>query len=200
MSSLAGGIPVLAQGLARFSHDRPDLWIELRTLGADDAVEALRRFDVDLATLPGSSIGPDLDSRRLARWRVVLAVRPDHVFASRTRVTIEDLAAEPVLMLAPEFVVARHVTAMGAHAGVRLRIRLADASPEAVVSLARRGWGVGVLPDSVRLPRGLVAVPLAGQPRSSEFDYAVAWRRERTLPTAARELVRVLVAETAAFR
>src|SRR5436309_11526292 len=74
MSSLAGGIPALARGITRFQSSHPDVALELRTLDADAAVLALHERAIDLATLPGSALEPGMRSRRLARWRVVLAV------------------------------------------------------------------------------------------------------------------------------
>jgi DNA-binding transcriptional LysR family regulator len=200
MSSLAGGIPALSRGLSSFQQRHPDVVVELRALDADGGVLALRERRVDLATLPGSALEPGLRSRKLARWRVVLAVRPGHPFASKRSVPISALADEPLLMLAPEFMVSRHVMDLAERTGVRLQLRLRDASPEAVLSLARRGWGIGVLPDSVRIPTELVSVPLARAGASAEFDYVIAWLADRTLPVAADALVKILVRETAAFR
>ena len=200
MSSLAGGIPALARGLSLFQQRHPEVVVELRALDADAAVLALRERRVDLATLPGSALEPGLRSRKLARWRVVLAVRPDHPFASRRAVPISALEDQPLLMLAPEFMVSRHVMDLAERTGVRLQPRLRDASPEAVLSLARRAWGIGVLPDSVRIPAELVSVPLARAGASAEFDYVIAWLADRTLPAAAGALVQTLAKETAAFR
>ena len=200
MASLAGGIPALARGIARFQEQRPAVALEVRTLDASAAVLALHERSVDLATLPGSALEPSMRSRRLARWRVVLAVRPDHPFAKQRSVTIAQLASEPLLMLAPEFMVTRHVSDLAARTGLRLWVRLRDSTPEAVLSLARRGWGVGVLPDSVRVPGDVAVVPLARAGTSADFDYVIAWLADRTLPPAAPELVDILVRETAAFR
>jgi len=200
MSSLAGGIPALARGLSLFQQRHPEVVVELRALDADAAVHALRERRVDLATMPGSAVEPGLRSRKLARWRVILAVRPDHPFASKRAVPISALEDQPLLMLAPEFMVSRHVMDLAERTGVRLQPRLRDASPEAVLSLARRAWGIGVLPDSVRIPAELVSVPLARAGASAEFDYVIAWLADRTLPPAAGALVQTLVKETAAFR
>jgi DNA-binding transcriptional LysR family regulator len=200
LGSLAGGIPALARGLSIFQQRHPEVVVELRALDAEAAVLALRERRVDLATLPGSALEPGLHSRKLARWRVVLAVRPDHPFAGRSSVTISALATEPVLMLAPEFMVTRHVMDLAERTGLRLQARLRDGTPDAVLSLARRGWGVGVLPDSVRIPSELVSVPLARAGTSAEFDYVIAWLADRTPPRAAEALVQTLVRETAAFR
>lgn len=200
MSSLAGGIPALARGIAAFQERHPDVVLELRALDAAEAVVAIHDREVDLATLPGSALEPGMRSRKIARWRVILAVRPDHPFAGRPSVTVTQLAREPLLMLAPEFMVTRHVVDLAVRTGLRLQVRLRDATPEAVVSLARRGWGVGVLPDSVRLPPDLATVPLARAGTSADFDYVVAWLQDRTLPPAAPALVSALVRETAAFR
>ncbi len=200
VASLAGGIPVLARGLARFQAAHPGVWVEVRTLGVDTAVRALRAREVELATLPGSAVEPDMRHRKLTRWRPVVAMRPDHPFATWVTVSVTQLATEPVLMLAPEFMVARYVGDLAARAGVRLNPRLTDATPEAVLTFARRGLGVGVVPDSVRLPPGLVTVPLAGRGSSREFDFVVAWLADHTLAAAGHRLVTTLVRETAAFR
>jgi len=200
MSSLAGGIPLLARGITRFQERHPAVALELRTLDAEAAVLALHEREIDIATLPGSALEPSMRSRRLARWRVVLGVRPDHPFAKRRSVTITQLAEEPLLMLAPEFMVTRHVTNLATRTGLRLWVRLRDATPEAVLALARRGWGVGVLPDSVRVPSDVVAIPLARAGTSADFDYVVAWIADRTLPPSASDLIETLVEETAAFR
>jgi DNA-binding transcriptional LysR family regulator len=200
MSSLGGGIPALARGLSLFQQRHPNVVVELRALDAEAAVLALRERHIDLATLPGSALEPGLRSRKLARWRVVLAVRPDHPFAGRSSVPMSALATEPVLMLAQEFMVTRHVMDLADRTGLRLQIRLRDGTPDAVLSLARRGWGVGVLPDAVRIPSELVSVPLARAGNSAEFDYVIAWLADRTTPAAAEALVQTLVRETAAFR
>lgn len=200
LASLAGGIPVLARGLSRFTTEHPGVWVEIRTLGVTDAVDALRAGEVELATLPGSAVDVDLRSRKLSRWRPVLAVAPGHPFARSDAVSIRELADEPVLMLAPEFMVASYVTDMAERGGVRLRPRLTDGTPEAVLSLARRELGVAVVPDSLRLPSDLVAVELAGHRTSRVFDYVIAWPADRTLPPSAHRLASTLVTETAAFR
>jgi DNA-binding transcriptional LysR family regulator len=200
MSSLAGGIAVLARGIAAFQSRHSNVDLELRALDAGEAVVALTERRIDLATLPGSALEPGMGHRKLARWRVVLVVPQDHPFAGARSVTIGRLATEPLLMLAPEFMVARHVAGLAERSGLRLHARLRDATPEAVISLARRGWGVGVLPDSVRIPADLVSVPLARAGTSADFDYVIAWADDRTLPRAARDLVDVLVRETSAFR
>jgi DNA-binding transcriptional LysR family regulator len=200
MSSLGGGIAALARGITRFQEAHPDVALEVRTLDAEAAVLALHEREIDLATLPGSALEPSMRHRRLARWRVVLVVRPEHRFAKRRDVTIAQLAEEPLLMLAPEFMVTRHVTNLATRTGLRLWTRLRDATPEAVLALARRGWGVGVLPDAVRIPTDVVGVPLARAGTSADFDYVVSWLADRTLPPAAGELIDTLVRETAAFR
>jgi DNA-binding transcriptional LysR family regulator len=200
VGSLAGGIPALARGLAAFQSQNPGVELEVRTLDAEAAVGALRERTVDLATLPGSAVEPGLSARKLARWRVVLAVRPDHAFAKQKTITLAALATEPVLLLAPEFMVTRHVTDLARRTGLQLRVRLRDGTPEALLALARRGWGVGVIPDSIRVPPDVVTVPLARAGSSADFDYVIAWLDDRTLAPAAVTLVETLARETARFR
>jgi DNA-binding transcriptional LysR family regulator len=200
MSSLAGGVPALARGLTTFQRRNPGVVVDLRVLDAGDAVRALRDREIDLATLPGSALEQGLRARKLTRWRILVTVRPDHPFAKQRTVTISQLAAEPLLMLAPEFMVTRHVLDLATRTGLRLQTRLRDGTPDAVLALARRGFGVAVLPDAVRIPTELVSVPLARAGSSADFDFVIAWLADRTMPVAARSLVDTLVAETAAFR
>jgi DNA-binding transcriptional LysR family regulator len=200
VSSLAGGIPALARGLARFQERHPGVLVEVSALDANDAVLALRERRVDLATLPGSAVETGMRARKLGRWRVNLVMRPDHRYARRRSVTITQLADEPLLMLAPEFMVTRHVENLATRTGLRLQTRLGNATPEAVLSLARQGLGIGVLPDNVRVPSELATVPLARTGDPEEFDYVIAWLDDPKLPAPTRELVDLLVRETAAFR
>jgi DNA-binding transcriptional LysR family regulator len=200
VSSLAGGIPALARGLVRFQERHSGVVVEVGALDANDAVLALRERRVDLATLPGSAVETGMRSRKLGRWRVNLVMRPDHPLAGRRSVAITRLAQEPLLMLAPEFMVTRHVQDLATRTGLRLNIRLRNATPESVLSLARQGWGVGVLPDTVRVPTDVASVPLARTGDPDEFDYVIAWLDDPKLPAATRDLVEFLVRETAAFR
>lgn len=200
MSSLAGGIPALARGIVRFQERNPDVLLELTAQDADDAVRALREHRVDLATLPGSAVGEGMASRTLGRWRINAVVNRGHRFARRRSVSVTELAREPLLMLAPEFMVARHVLNLATRTGLRLRIRLSNATPEAALSLARRGWGVAVLPDTVRVPSEVVAVPLARAGTREDFDYVISWLADPPPAAAVLELVETLVRETAAFR
>lgn len=200
LSSLAGGIPALARGLSHFHERHPRVEVDLRTLDAEAAVLALREREVDLATLPGSALEPDLGSRKLTRWRVVAVVRPDHPFAGLRSITVDRVASGPLLMLAPEFMTAQHVTNLARRTGLRLQVRLRDGTPEAVLALARRGLGIGLLPDAVRVPPELVSIPLARAGTPADFDFVVAWLADRTLPPSASSLVETLVRETAAFR
>ncbi len=200
MSSLAGGIPALSRGVVRFQDRRPDVLLELTAMDANQAVLALREHRIDLATLPGSAVEAGMASTKLGRWRVLLVVRPGHHFAKRRSVSITDLSREPLLMLSPEFMVARHVLNLATRTGLRLRTRLSNATPEAVLSLARRGWGVGVLPDTVRIPADVAAVPLARAGTQEEFDYVLAWLEQPPPSGGVEELISALVRETAAFR
>jgi DNA-binding transcriptional LysR family regulator len=141
-----------------------------------------------------------MTARKLGRWRVNVVMRPGHRLAKRRSISIGDLAREPLLMLAPEFMVARHVLNLATRTGLRLRTRLSNATPDAVLSLARRGWGVGVLPDTVRVPADVAAVPLARAGAREEFDYVLAWLTDPTPGPLVQELVDAIVQETAAFR
>jgi DNA-binding transcriptional LysR family regulator len=96
--------------------------------------------------------------------------------------------------------VTRHVENLATRTGLRLNVRLRNATPESVLSLARQGWGVGVLPDTVRVPSEVATVPLARAGDPEEFDYVIAWLEDPKVPAATRDLVDILVRETAAFR
>jgi len=200
MSGLAGGIPALGRGIMRFQERHPNVRLELTAMDSNEAVLGLRERRVDLATLPGSALERGMSSAKLGRWRVLLVVKRGHAFEKRRSVSITDLAREPLLMLSPEFMVSRHVLNFATRTGLRLRIRLSNATPETVISLARRGWGVGVVPDTVRIPADVAAVPLARAGSQEEFDYVLAWLADPPPSPGVADLIDTLVQETAAFR
>ena len=94
--------PALSQLTATFQARYPACEIRLTEVGTFDAYRALRRGDIDVLCNWLAVDEPDLVAgHAFARYQRVLAVAPAHRLATRSTVSIEDLAQEEVAQLPP---------------------------------------------------------------------------------------------------
>jgi DNA-binding transcriptional LysR family regulator len=159
-----------------------------------DAVER-RRLDLALVTLPARE-GP-LEYVPLCRDPyVVVARRGEHVAAGST-VTVEELAALPVLTLDGCRAQASLELALQAR-GRPLDVRKRFDTVSAVLSFVADGFGVGLLPSpALELPSSLVEFPL--DPRVPQRVIALAWLRSVVLDGIAQQFVDAAVDVARAF-
>jgi len=158
----------------------------------DGLLDALSRRRIDLAfvTLPLRD-GP-FESVPLCRDPYVVVARRGDRVAAGSSVTIDELAAAPVLTLdgcraqnALELV----LDAKGRPLNVRKRL----SSVSAILSFVADGFGVGLLPTpDAELPAGLTALPL--DPRIPPRVLAVAWHRDTALGGLAQDVVDAAIA------
>src|SRR5262245_51843724 len=92
----------------------------------------------------------------------VLAVpTPGHRLSRRATFDVVELANDPLLLLGRGFASREWFYAACQVARVRPRVFLESAAPQTLIALTAAGYGVAVIPSSVRVPRGKVhAVPL----------------------------------------
>jgi DNA-binding transcriptional LysR family regulator len=162
--------------------------VDLHEAASVDALlDALSRRQVDLAfvTLPTRD-GP-FESLPLCREPyTVVARRGDHV-AQGGAVTIDELAALPVLTL--EGCRAQSSLELVLEAkGHALNVRKRLSSIDSVLAFVEDGFGVGLLPTlGVDLPPSLTSLPL--DPRVPPRVVAIAGHRDTTLTGLAQDVV-----------
>src|SRR6476469_2780230 len=177
-SAAAGLLPML---LHDFRMQRPDVTVQLVE---DKTIRLLPRLlsgRIDLAFIrPPESPDKRLEFMFLFHETAVVAVSDRHPLASRKRVTIADLANQPLIV--PERRSRPHshdlTMKLFAEAGLEARIvQIAD-EKQTIVNLVSAGLGVAIVPrwTSRMAARGVRYVRLAGS-GMNKLPLAAAWSR-----------------------
>lgn len=173
-SSVAfSGLPEL---LRAFRARSPAVDVVLRELAPQEQVDAVKSGRIDVGFIRGPLDDAELASRLVRSEPLVVSMPEGHALASRKRITLKMLAGEPFVSFprvrGPAFF--DFLMRLCHDAGFTPRI-VQEAPQLDIVSLVAAGFGVALLPDSVRGARrpGVVFRPLAGTPPTELF---VAWR------------------------
>jgi LysR family transcriptional regulator, cyn operon transcriptional activator len=124
-----------------------------------------------------------------------LAVLPgQHRLSRRRALDVADLADEPLLLLHRSFGSREWFDTACSIAHIRPRVLLESAAPQTLVALTEAGYGVAVVPSTVRVPSGVLALPLIQRKASIGRWLAIAWDPRRLLAAYAEQFVEELVA------
>jgi DNA-binding transcriptional LysR family regulator len=182
-------------GLLRAFRERsPEVAIEVRELPPGDQVEALKRGDLDVGFVRGTLHEPLLASENIRDEKLVLALPADHRLAIRERVALSAVAGE-------RFVFFPRARGPGFFDFLMSYCRVCGFTPQIVqeapqidvLALVAAGFGLSILPESVRELRraDLVLRPIIGSPTT---ELRLVWRSGDPAPAVARfvEIVRAV--------
>jgi DNA-binding transcriptional LysR family regulator len=182
-SLLIGTTPVvtgyfLSDLLARFRQAFPDVKTSVVENRTDFIEHMLVNGELDLAILivPGLTRPEALDHEVLLRSEMRVWMAPGHRFADNDTISLSDLAAEPLIMLARDELASASANVWS---GQKFQAQTAfrSSSVEAVRGLVATNGGVAILPD------------LVYRPWSLEGDRILAKRTREQLPTVNIALV-----------
>jgi DNA-binding transcriptional LysR family regulator len=187
----------LARVIGRFEKAYPDIHIELLEFsGAGGEVGSqprsfaeLQAGNVDLATGPG--IPPGGDGFMVDQSAVVALVGAEHRWARRSRIHIDDLRAEPLLLHAGRESFSRSAVERACHiAGFEPHVKLESVSAIALARLAENGVGVALVPDAV-VPPDYVGTTLIvrGAGDLLHREVWLCWLRSGARSAAARAFI-----------
>lgn len=178
---------LLGPALKRFASSGHAL--RLLTLGAADAIEAVRSGAADLAVTIADLVPPQLVAEDVRRVRLCAALPARHRLARSPRVRLEDLSSER-LVLAPSGRLYRDLVARFlAKGGAELQPPLeADGWP-LMLAFVQAGLGVAVVNGSCVPPRGVVLRPL---PELGTVTYRLLRRRGTDLAPPVLVLARAV--------
>jgi len=186
---------LLARFLPRYRRRHPGVEVHLVEVGGAAAAEHLDRGTVHLSLLPGT------DTR--FRWRpllpmyLVAVLQKSHRLGRRATLEIHDLVDMPLLLTRRDFASREWFDTASQVAHVRPRMLLESGAPATLVALARAGYGIAIVPSTVRIPRGGVrAVPLVQRGMPIGRWLGIAWDARRFLAPFAEEFVEELVAHS----
>lgn len=194
LPSLAAGL--LPDVILRARARSPGLTFVVRDVVAGRVADLVRAEEVDIGLTGGAVPGPDLEVLHETRDRLHVVFSLGHPIGSADRVTLDALAAHPLVLMHPDTSVRAVVDAAFVAAG-RLPIPACEAtSMMTAVGMVRAGLGLAILPASAR--------EVAAEPslRSRPIDdpalvrpISVIRRAGRTLPPAALLVLEVIADE-----
>jgi DNA-binding transcriptional LysR family regulator len=142
----------------------------------------MKQGRLDVGFVRGPIEDPSIAFERVRRERLLVALPADHVLAAKKRIQLSALASEPFVCFPRSRAAAffDSLMAMCHHAGFSPRI-VQEAPQLDIVSLVAAGYGVAILPESIREVQrpGIELRPIVGAP---SIDLLAAWRANNTSP------------------
>jgi DNA-binding transcriptional LysR family regulator len=184
LSSLAySGLTPL---LRAFRERSPGVTINVQELPPADQIEALKRGELDVGFVRAPLSEPELASETVRTERLVLALPADHRLAIRERIALSAVAREPFVFFprarGPSF----FDLLIGLCRDSGFTPHIVQEAPQIdVLALVAAGFGLSILPESVREQRraDIVLRPLIGSPTT---ELRLVWRSGDSSPEVAR--------------
>jgi len=180
-------------GILRAFRERcPDVAIEIRELPPTDQVEALKRGDLDIGFVRAPLFEPLLASENIRHEKLVLALPADHRLAIRERVALSAAANEPFVFFPRARGPGFFDFLMSYCRDCGFTPHIVQQAPQIdVLALVAAGFGLSILPESVRELRraDIVLRPIIGSPTT---ELRLVWRSADQTPPVTRfiEVVR----------
>lgn len=169
--------------LLRAYHARfPSVELALRELSPQQQIEYLKEGHIDVGFVRAPLNDVSLSSERVRREPLVIALPTDHPLTSHDQIPLKLLAREPFVFFprtrGPSYF--DQIMALCHAAGFSPRI-VQEAQHLDILSLVAAGFGLSILPDSIRNAgrKDIALRPIVGSPST---DLLVAWRTDDASP------------------
>ncbi len=139
---------VLPVPVARLREAYPKVNISLHQ-GAPDQVAKMvidETAEIGIATESLADY-PDLVTLPCYEWQHVLVLPADHPLAKKERISLEDLAAEPIITYHPSFTGRTRIAAAFAQRKLTPRIALEAIASDVIKTYVRLGLGIGIVAE-----------------------------------------------------
>jgi LysR family transcriptional activator of glutamate synthase operon len=189
--------------LYKFRLLSPEADIALRTEGADDVKESVKRGTADIGIVGSHLKTPELVTARLFHDKIGPFVHPQHRLAGRRTIRLDELAHEPMIHLGVWKSWQDHVMSVFRNAGITPRIHLQLDSIDGVKRMVERGLGFAILPHiSTREEvKGGTLIPLRfNDAPSLDREILLIHRRDKQLSPILKKFIDFVLVETKRFR
>jgi len=184
-------IEFLPEDLAAFTHQHPEVKIDLEERVSSETIRAVREGLTDIGIFAGHLPADGLQVFAYRRDQLALVTPADHPLAGRQRLWLHEAAGYDFIGLQQDASLHSLLQHTAHQLGMPLRLRIQVRSFEAICRMIHTGMGVGVLPEqAVRtyLPNlSLAVIPLADSWASRELKIGV--RGLDALPVTARQML-----------
>jgi DNA-binding transcriptional LysR family regulator len=185
--------------IAAFRDRHPGIRVRLTVGNRDDLLARLAAHEIDLAVMSHPPSEAEFAAEAFAPHPHVIVAAPAHPLAGKRAVSLEKIAAEPILTREPGSATRLAMDQAFSEAGVVPRIEMQIASNETIKQAVAAGFGLGFLSahavQQELALRRLVVIAVKGFPVMRQWY--VVHRRERRLPRITEAFQRFVVKEGA---
>lgn len=100
-ASLTVGEHLVPRWLTRFRSEHPEVQVRIRVMNSADVVAAVESRTIDVGFVESPTVPSSLQSLVVGHDELVVVVAPDHPWTHRTQVSVDDLAATPLVVREP---------------------------------------------------------------------------------------------------
>jgi DNA-binding transcriptional LysR family regulator len=169
----------MPQAVAEFSREYSDIELELRYVRTQGQKIELSRNSIDLGFMLGPFYHPQFETLRVESEPLVAILPIDHRLATRTHVTLEDLARYPMVLgsMAEWDFFRTFVVDAFAQAGQQVNVRYEASNAMGILGLVGSGLGVSVYSQAIERfqPRTIMTRPIADCP--ARVETLLVWNR-----------------------
>jgi LysR family cyn operon transcriptional activator len=177
--------------LTRYRRRHPAVEVQLVEDGGVRLPDRLNHGDIQLAL---AVMANDRFQYQLLYPVYVVAVAPKkHRFSRLRSLEIEELANDSLLLLHRSFASREWFDTSCKISHIQPRVLLESGAPHTIIALAGTGYGIAVVPSTMKIPRGNVcAVPLVQRGATIGSWLTVRWDPERFLARYAEQFTEEL--------
>lgn len=169
----------IAEALAKYCSAQKNVNIKIITNNINNLYTMLRSYEIDLAVVEGRVSDPKIRYLLIDTDYLVLAVSPNHPFANRSMVTLNELKKERMILRLPESgtrnLFVAHLESNNTSIN-EFNVILEVDNMATIKDLIRRDFGVSVLPKSVCLDelkkKKMVVLPIENLSMMREINIA----------------------------
>jgi DNA-binding transcriptional LysR family regulator len=186
--------------LGEFLTRHPNVNVDLREHGSPEIVRAVHQGKADIGIVAGYADTTGLHTLPYRADHLMLAVSSRHPFASRRRMRFVDALDRDFVGLDPRHAMQTFIDRIVRDLGRELRLRIQVGSFDAMCRMIEVNVGIGVLAESAaRRHQRFTRIHVVQLEDSWAVQpLQVCVRDLRSLPTFARQLVELLVADAGA--
>lgn len=138
----------LPEGVRRFREQYPEVRIQLLARSFNPLMQLVKSGEIDLAVCsPPPAEDPSLDFQDLFEYNIVLMTPPGHELLQHAAVSLDDIAALPLILTAPESMLRARVDQALKQQGLAGDVVLSLDDTEAMKRYVEIGMGVAVAGD-----------------------------------------------------
>ena len=194
--STFSGNTVFPQICKVFSESYPDIQLRIHEDGTPELFQLLDKDQADaIITVPDNyfiekGVGEAYNRLDLLQSRgLAFCVHRDHPFARREWLTMEEVAAAPVVMLDDRYTAARGLKKRFAERGLQMNILLTTLQMYTIVRFVEQNAAAGFLPPEITdFNQNIVTVPYEGDRPGSYVS--LVWKKNRELYPSVDKFIR----------